>query len=151
MIDFHPLLSAFQTARRELLALRAAEGHWIGEVSSSPFATASAAGALCIVAANVTEDARRDAYRQLASRSAEWLASAQASDGGWGDIAVARPTWLPQLPPVRPFTSQASLNALPTPFRRPSAISMVAAACQKCGGYTAPIQPCWRQCSECRR
>ncbi len=85
MIDFHPLLTAFQTARRDLLAQRAPEGHWVGEISSSPFATASAAGALCIVAANVTEDARRDAYRQLAVRAVEWLAAAEASDGGWGD------------------------------------------------------------------
>jgi squalene-hopene/tetraprenyl-beta-curcumene cyclase len=85
MIDFHLLLTAFQTARRELLALRAAEGHWVGENSSSPFATASAAGALCIVAAHVKEDARRDAYRQLAVRAAEWLAASQTSEGGWGD------------------------------------------------------------------
>jgi squalene-hopene/tetraprenyl-beta-curcumene cyclase len=85
MIEFHQLLTAFQTARRELLALRASEGHWVGETSSSSFATASAAGALCIVAAKVKEDARRDAYRQLAVRAAEWLAAAQTSDGGWGD------------------------------------------------------------------
>ena len=70
--------------------MRSPEGHWAGEISSSPFATASASGALCIVAANVTEDGRRDAYRQLATRAAEWLAGALTSDGGWGDTRLAR-------------------------------------------------------------
>ena len=85
MIDFHPLLTAFQTARRDLLALREPAGHWVGEISSSPFATASAGGALCSVAKQVKEDARRDAYQQLAVRAVEWLAAAQTSEGGWGD------------------------------------------------------------------
>ncbi len=85
MIDFHPLLTAFQTARRELLALRVSAGHWVGELSSSPFATASAAAALAIVARNVKEDVRREAYQQLAVRAAQWLAAAQTGDGGWGD------------------------------------------------------------------
>jgi squalene-hopene/tetraprenyl-beta-curcumene cyclase len=86
MIEFHTLLTAFQTARRELLALRVSAGHWIGEVSSSPFATASAAGALGIVAKHVKEDARRDAYKQLAIRAVEWLIGSQNGDGGWGDL-----------------------------------------------------------------
>ncbi len=85
MIDFHPLLSAFQTVRHELLALRVPEGHWVGELSSSAFATASAASALCIVARAVKEEPRREAYQQLACRSVDWLAAGQNSDGGWGD------------------------------------------------------------------
>ena len=85
MIDFHPLLSAFQTVRRELLAPRAPAGHWIGELSSSALATAGAASALCIVARNVKEESRRDAYLQLAGRSVDWLVAGQNGDGGWGD------------------------------------------------------------------
>jgi squalene-hopene/tetraprenyl-beta-curcumene cyclase len=85
MIDFHPLLSAFQTVRRELLALRTPAGYWGGEPSSSAFATASAASALCLVARAVKEDARREAYQQLACRSVEWLVAGQNGDGGWGD------------------------------------------------------------------
>ncbi len=88
MIDFHPLLAAFQTARRELLALRVPAGHWLGELSGSPFATASAAVALSIVAKNVGEDVRSDAYRQLAGRAVQWLAARQIGDGGWGDAPV---------------------------------------------------------------
>jgi squalene-hopene/tetraprenyl-beta-curcumene cyclase len=85
MIDFHRLLSAFQTARRELLALREPAGYWVGEASSSPFATASAASALCLVARAVKEESRSEAYLQLACRSVDWLLAAQNGDGGWGD------------------------------------------------------------------
>jgi len=85
MIDFHPLLSAFQTVRRELLALRVPAGHWVGELSSSAFGTASASSALCVVARAVKEDSRREAYQQLACRSVDWLVAGQNGDGGWGD------------------------------------------------------------------
>jgi squalene-hopene/tetraprenyl-beta-curcumene cyclase len=89
MIDFHRLRSAYQTVRQELLALRAAEGHWLGELSSSAFATAGAASALCIVARAVKEESRREAYQQLACRAVDWLAAGQNSDGGWGDTRVS--------------------------------------------------------------
>ncbi len=89
MIDFHPLLSAFQAVRRELLALRDPSGHWVGELSSSAFATASAASALCIVARAVKEESRREAYRQLAGRSVDWLVAGQNGDGGWGDTRLS--------------------------------------------------------------
>src|SRR5208282_6264576 len=85
MIDFHPFLSAFQTVRRELLALRVPAGHWVGELSSSAFGTASASSALCVVARAVKEDSRREAYQQLACRSVDWLVAGQNGDGGWGD------------------------------------------------------------------
>lgn len=85
MIDFQPLLGTFQTIRRELLALRVPAGHWVGELSSSAFATAGAASALCVVARAVKEESRREAYQQLAGRSIEWLVSGQNGDGGWGD------------------------------------------------------------------
>ena len=77
MIEFPPLLAAFQTARHELLSLRVPAGYWAGEISASPFATASAAAALSIVAKNVTEDVRRDAYQQMAVRAVQWLAARQ--------------------------------------------------------------------------
>ncbi|MGO9109753.1 MAG: squalene--hopene cyclase [Thermoguttaceae bacterium] len=85
MIEFHRLLSAFQIVRRELLAMREPAGHWVGELSSSALATASAASAMCIVARTVAEESRRDAYQQLACRSIDWLVAGQNGDGGWGD------------------------------------------------------------------
>lgn len=93
MIDFPPLLTAFQTARHELLALRVPAGHWVGELSASPFATAGAAAALSIVAKNVKEEVRRDAYQQLAARAVQWLAACQTSDGGWGDAPGGPANW----------------------------------------------------------
>jgi squalene-hopene/tetraprenyl-beta-curcumene cyclase len=85
MIDLNSLFSAFQTVRRDLLALRVPPGHWVGELSSSAFSTASAASALAVVAQAVKDEPRAAAYRQLASRSIDWLAAHQNGDGGWGD------------------------------------------------------------------
>jgi squalene-hopene/tetraprenyl-beta-curcumene cyclase len=88
MIDFHRLQTAFQTVRRDLLSLRAPAGHWVGELSSSAFATASAASALCLVARAMKEESRREAYQQLAGRSVDWLVAGQNGDGGWGDTRL---------------------------------------------------------------
>jgi squalene-hopene/tetraprenyl-beta-curcumene cyclase len=85
LIDPLQLLDAYQTVRRNLLAERETAGHWVGQLSSSAFATAAAASALAIVSRHATDDARRDAYGQLARRAAEWLARGQNHDGGWGD------------------------------------------------------------------
>ena len=38
-----------------------------------------------MVAGNVGDESRRDAYRQLAVRAVGWLAGCQNEDGGWGD------------------------------------------------------------------
>ena len=85
MIEFHQLLAAYQTARRDLLAQREPSGHWVGEPSSSAFSTATAASALALVARHDTDDSRRSAYRQVADRGIAWLARCQSEDGGWGD------------------------------------------------------------------
>ena len=152
MIDFHPLLSAFQTVRRELLALRDPTGHWVGELSSSAFATASAASALCLVARAVTEESRREAYQQLACRSVDWLVAGQNSDGGWGDTR-----WQPFEPgchdagprghsPGRPV---AALCRFARPgaalVRRPRRTGRVAAAVRRrsddAGGHPRQLGP----------
>ena len=85
MIDLQQLLSAYQTARRDLLAQRVPAGHWVGELSSSALSTATATSALAVVAAHTGEDSRREACRQLAARGVDWLARCQNDDGGWGD------------------------------------------------------------------
>lgn len=85
MIDFPQLLAAYQTARRDLLAVRESTGPWVGWLSSSALSTATAVSALSLVAQHTTEDSRRDGYQQLAGRAIQWLAGCQNEDGGWGD------------------------------------------------------------------
>jgi squalene-hopene/tetraprenyl-beta-curcumene cyclase len=85
MIDPNSLLTAFQTARRDLLALRAPNGSWTGRLSDSALSTATAVSALSVYADAAPDDPRHAACRQLARRGIEWLGRCQNADGGWGD------------------------------------------------------------------
>ena len=84
-IQPHRLAAAHDAARRELLAARSADGHWIGELSSSPLSTATAAGALAVVARE-----SGGAFDELIGRGIEWLLGCQAGDGGRGDTDKSR-------------------------------------------------------------
>lgn len=77
MIDTDRLRAAYATARDALLAERAPEGYWVGELSTSALSTAVAAIALHIV------DAEK--HRSLVAGGIRWLAAHQNADGGWGD------------------------------------------------------------------
>jgi squalene-hopene/tetraprenyl-beta-curcumene cyclase len=89
--------SAFQSARKQLLASRAPEGHWIGELSSSALSTATAVSALTLVQRNhvdcgasgqlpLIEGGEGGAQiGQLIAGGIAWLAERQNEDGGWGD------------------------------------------------------------------
>ncbi len=85
MIDSNRLQSAYQTARRDLLAQRCEAGHWVGWLSSSAISTATATSALALVASHTTDDSRRRAGKELAARGIAWLCRNQRDDGGWGD------------------------------------------------------------------
>jgi len=85
MIDPPALLAGYQTARRDLLAERVPEGHWVGELSSSALSTATAASALALVAEQTGDESRRNACRELSARAIDWLARHPNGDGGWGD------------------------------------------------------------------
>ena len=85
MVDPNTLINAYQTARRDLLALRGANGVWTGQLSSSALSTATAASALSIYARAAADDPKAPACRQLAERGVEWLGRHQNGDGGWGD------------------------------------------------------------------
>lgn len=95
LIDPDRLLTAYETARNDLLLERAPEGHWVGELSSSALSTATAVSALAIVQrhqptnaegrfANETEE---QSLCELIMAGLQWLADAQNPDGGWGDTA----------------------------------------------------------------
>ena len=92
MVDPDRLLAAYETARCDLLAESTAAGHWIGRLSSSPLATATAISALAIVerhaptiAGRIVDERRENALSELIMVSLRWLAGHQNEDGGWGD------------------------------------------------------------------
>ncbi|MBI4327244.1 MAG: squalene--hopene cyclase [Chloroflexi bacterium] len=77
-------------ARRELLAERAPDGHWIGELSSSALSTATAVCALSIVGrASEAHPSRITHHASLIHRGLEWLAAHVNADGAWGDTILS--------------------------------------------------------------
>jgi len=86
MLDRSRLASAFQAARRDLLAERDASGHWIGELSPSALSTATASSALAIVLRQAElPQLRASRLERLIRGGLQWLAGCQNADGGWGD------------------------------------------------------------------
>lgn len=103
--DIKRLIAAHNAVRFELLAERTVRGHWVGEVSSSPLATAAAISALVIAHGNHgLDDAaaaqapdRNSLHNLLQGDLSElivdglhWLAEHQNKDGGWGDTERGR-------------------------------------------------------------
>jgi squalene-hopene/tetraprenyl-beta-curcumene cyclase len=88
-LDFSQRLQhALDLARKELLAARAPEGHWVGELSSSALSTATAVCALSIAEAN--NPAFRTPHSTLrVSKGLDWLAAHVNADGGWGDTPLS--------------------------------------------------------------
>jgi squalene-hopene/tetraprenyl-beta-curcumene cyclase len=100
-VDVERLCVANKMLRAELLGERAPDGHWNGQLSSSPFATAAAISALVLGHRNSTETALREQHPggdgrdvaqlvqgdlcELLVESVRWLARHQNPDGGWGD------------------------------------------------------------------
>jgi squalene-hopene/tetraprenyl-beta-curcumene cyclase len=86
MIDPKRVQNAYEQVRRELLAARDASGHWVGELSTSALATATAASALHLyLRYAIGIDDRRGPLQELARNGLAWLARHQNADGGWGD------------------------------------------------------------------
>ena len=109
------VVAAFEKARSALLAEREELGHWEGELSSSPLATATAVTALfamdqaldgCRIppSASVSQTfsssqslfeppappACYPRYQRLIERGLEWIARRANPDGGWGDTDRSR-------------------------------------------------------------
>ncbi len=103
--DVERLVAAHRRVRSELLGERTVGGHWVGELSSSPLATAAAVSALVVAHGNAGFDASRDTapperthlqnmlqsgISELVIESLHWLAERQNEDGGWGDTERGR-------------------------------------------------------------
>jgi squalene-hopene/tetraprenyl-beta-curcumene cyclase len=104
-VDVERLSLAHKAVRAELLAERGADGHWSGQLGSSPFATAAAVSALVVAHRRSSQHALREAIKgeghtvehvvqndlsELLLESVHWLAKHQNSDGGWSDCDGAR-------------------------------------------------------------
>ena len=99
MVEQARLLAACTKVRRDLLDRRSAVGHWVGELSSSAMATATAVSALAMAERYDPTDARSGRFvdepreSQLAAYivgGLRWLAAHQNEDGGWGDTDRSR-------------------------------------------------------------
>jgi squalene-hopene/tetraprenyl-beta-curcumene cyclase len=99
-VDVERLQLARKAVRAELMAEQASDGHWPGQLSSSPFATAAAISALVMSHRRDSDDALRENKSgneqmieqivqgdlcELLVESVNWLARHQNDDGGWGD------------------------------------------------------------------
>ena len=78
------LEAAYQTALTSLLKERTADGHWVGELSTSALSTATAAMALHLV-----QQHGGHSHQVLIDGGLAWLAAHQNDDGGWGDTTVS--------------------------------------------------------------
>lgn len=75
------LTAARAVVCRELLHERRANGHWVGELSDSALATATAIAALALFGR--ANNSQR--WHGQIERGLQWLAMNQNADGGWGD------------------------------------------------------------------
>lgn len=85
MLDPDRLHQAYRVARDALLAERVAGGHWVGRLSSSALATATAVSALSVVVRRDAASDRAAQWRGLIAQGVDYLARSQNADGGWGD------------------------------------------------------------------
>ncbi len=98
------LRAAYEQVKRELLAERTPDGHWVGELSSSALATATAVSALAVVRraqspksqvqspksdAASTLDLGPGTLDSLISRGVAYLVTQQNPDGGFGDTDLS--------------------------------------------------------------
>lgn len=100
-VDSERLIAARNAVRAALLAERTVGGHWVGELASSPLATAAAVSALVVAHGNGSleatstertrlQDLMQGDLSELIVESLHWLAERQNQDGGWGDTEPGR-------------------------------------------------------------
>lgn len=87
-LDANRIADAAERVRHALLAERIAAGHWVGQLSSSALATATAISAMSFYLDADGVSQRRQIEQQVLSGLA-WLATEQNDDGGWGDTDLS--------------------------------------------------------------
>src|SRR5262245_15469905 len=90
-MDHARLRAAYEQVKRELLTERTEGGHWVGELSSSALATATAVSALAVVktSGGLEPPESGPNLDDLISRGINYLASQQNDDGGFGDTDLS--------------------------------------------------------------
>ncbi|MDG2011876.1 MAG: prenyltransferase/squalene oxidase repeat-containing protein, partial [Pirellulaceae bacterium] len=77
---------AWNKVRQELLDLRHPQGHWVGQLSSSALATATAVSALGQYRQHSLHPILPESrINELIDKGCRWLLAQQNHDGGWGD------------------------------------------------------------------
>ncbi len=84
------LTAALVQARSDLLAERTADGHWVGELSTSALSTATAVSALAVAGREASgrrepDHALDPSDSRMMAGGLSWLLAHQNADGGWGD------------------------------------------------------------------
>ena len=90
-LSLERLQAAYLTARNDLLMERNADGHWIGELSTSALSTATAISAMSVVLQQSEDHAGHDRQQlqALVTGGIQWLAEHQNEDGGYGDTTLS--------------------------------------------------------------
>jgi squalene-hopene/tetraprenyl-beta-curcumene cyclase len=87
MLTIGRLQRGYEKAAEVLRSEASADGHWRGELSSSPLSTATAIAALYLTIRE--HPAGGVQYQPLVDAGLKWLAEHQNSDGGWGDTVLS--------------------------------------------------------------
>lgn len=84
------LQRAWEKVRQTLLDQRNLEGHWVGELSSSALATATAVSALGQYREHTaTPIVEVTTLSKMMAKGCHWLLAQQNGDGGWGDTETS--------------------------------------------------------------
>ena len=79
------LKSCHQSVSGQLLNERTADGHWVGELSTSALSTATAVNAIEQMRRRGVRTPTGLSLRSLVDNGLQWLAENRNADGGWGD------------------------------------------------------------------
>ena len=146
MVDPDRLSAAYETAHCDLLAEISPTGHWTGQLSSSPLATAAAITALALVERHAPTIAGRVADEHLECQlsrliivSLRWLAKNQNADGGWGDSDKS-PSNIAATMLVR-----AAFALTCVPANDPGILERADAYITACGGPRRAASALWRR------
>lgn len=136
-VSVQRLASAERIASDHLLSQRTAEGHWVGELSTSALSTATATMALLqfrLAQPGVAEGGTIDG---LITGGRSWLLANQNEDGGWGDTVLSVSNISTTM--LAHATLTIDCSAGPELAELPEALSKASEYIERVGGVEAVI------------